>query len=279
MGSLEERRHIMNRRLVLKVAALCCVLLMQTSCSRVAITGRKQFNIVPDTMMNSMSLQSYNEFLTSSKLSSDTQKTRMVKDVGARIQKAVEKYCAENNLSSRIRSYQWEFNLVEDPNVNAWCMPGGKVVVYTGLLPVAQNEAGLAVVMGHEIAHAIARHGSERMSQGLMVELGGMALSEALAKQPAQTKELFMKSYGLGTEVGVLLPYSRLHENEADRMGLIFMAMAGFNPNEAVSFWERMSAASKGPRPLELLSTHPADSTRINNIKKLIPEAMQYYKP
>ncbi len=268
----------MNRRLVLKVAALCCVLLMQTSCSRVAITGRKQFNIVPDSMMNSMSLQSYNEFLTSNKLSSDTQKTRMVKDVGARIQKAVEKYCAENNLSSRIRSYQWEFNLVEDPNVNAWCMPGGKVVVYTGLLPVAQNEAGLAVVMGHEIAHAIARHGSERMSQGLMVELGGMALSEALANKPEQTQNLFKQSYGIGTQVGVLLPYSRLHENEADRMGLIFMAMAGYNPNEAVSFWERMSAMNKGQRPLELLSTHPADSTRINNIKRLIPEAMQYYQ-
>jgi predicted Zn-dependent protease len=252
---------------------------MQTSCSRVAITGRKQFNIVPDSMMNSMSLQSYNEFVTAHKLSSDSQKTRMVKDVGTRIQKAVEKYCAENNLSSRIRSYQWEFNLVEDPNVNAWCMPGGKVVVYTGLLPVAQNEAGLAVVMGHEIAHAIARHGAERMSQGLIVEMGGMALSEALANKPEQTKSLFMKSYGLGTEVGVLLPYSRLHENEADRMGLIFMAMAGYNPNEAVSFWERMSAASKGQKPPELLSTHPADSTRINNIKKLIPEAMQYYKP
>jgi predicted Zn-dependent protease len=278
MGSLEERRHIMNRRLNLTIIALCSVLWLQSSCTQVAITGRKQFNIVPDTMMNSMSLQSYNEFLTSNKLSSDTQKTRMVKDVGARIQKAVEKYCAENNLSSRIQNYQWEFNLVEDPNVNAWCMPGGKVVVYTGLLPVAQNEAGLAVVMGHEIAHAIARHGAERMSQGLIVEMGGMALSEAIANKPEQTQNLFKQSYGIGTQVGVLLPYSRLHENEADRMGLIFMAMAGYNPNEAVSFWERMSVASKGPKPPELLSTHPADSTRINNIKNLIPEAMQYYQ-
>ena len=269
----------MNRRLTLKVAALCCVLLLQSSCTRVAITGRKQLNFVPDYMMNTMALQSYNEFLNANKLSTDTQKARMVKDVGARIQKAVQKYCAENNLSSRIQNYQWEFNLVEDPNVNAWCMPGGKVVVYTGLMPVAQNEAGLAVVMGHEIAHAIARHGSERMSQGLLVEMGGMALSEALANKPEQTKSLFMKSYGLGTEYGVLLPYSRLHENEADRMGLIFLAMAGYNPNEAVSFWERMSAANKGQKPPELLSTHPADSTRINNIKRLIPEAMQYYKP
>lgn len=269
----------MKRRLTLKLAVLCCALLLQSSCTQVAITGRKQLNLVPDTIMNSMSLQSYNEFLSANKLSNNAGQTRMVKDVGARIQKAVEKYCAENNLSSRIQNYQWEFNLVEDPNVNAWCMPGGKVVVYTGLLPVTQNEAGLAVVMGHEIAHAIARHGSERMSQGLLVDLGGMALSEALANKPAATKDLFMKSYGIGSEIGVLLPYSRLHESEADRMGLIFMAMAGYNPNEAVSFWERMSASQKGPKPPEILSTHPADSTRINNIKRLIPEAMQYYKP
>jgi predicted Zn-dependent protease len=269
----------MNRNIILKVVALCGILLLQTSCSQVALTGRKQLNFVPDSMMNSMSLQNYQEFLSANKLSSNAQQTQMVKNVGARIQKAVEKYCAENNLSSRIKSYQWEFNLVEDPNVNAWCMPGGKVVVYTGLMPIAQNESGLAVVMGHEIAHAIARHGSERMSQGLLVEFGGMALNEALANKPQQTKDLFMKSYGLGTQLGVLLPYSRVHENEADHMGLIFMAMAGYNPNEAVSFWERMSAANKGPRPIELLSTHPADSTRISNIKHLIPEAMKYYKP
>jgi predicted Zn-dependent protease len=269
----------MKHKLGLKVVVLCSALLLHSSCSQVAITGRKQFNLVPDTVMNSLSFQSYNEFLAAHKLSADARKAGMVKDVGARIQKAVMSYCAANNLSSQIQNYQWEFNLVEDPNVNAWCMPGGKVVVYTGLLPVAQNEAGLAVVMGHEIAHAIARHGAERMSQGLLVELGGMALSEALANKPEQTKNLFMQSYGIGTQVGVLLPYSRLHENEADRMGLIFMAMAGYNPNEAVSFWERMSAANKGPKPLELLSTHPADSTRIRNIKNLIPEAMQYYKP
>jgi predicted Zn-dependent protease len=280
MDFLEERINIMNRRLILKVAALCYVLLLQTSCSRVAITGRKQFNLVPDSMMNSMSLQSYNEFLTAHKLSANAQQTAVVRNVGVRIQSAVERYCAEHNLSSQVRSYQWEFNLVEDPNINAWCMPGGKVVVYTGLMPIAQNEAGLAVVMGHEIAHAIAKHGSERMTQGLLVEMGGMALSEALANKPEQTKGLFMQSYGIGTQVGVLLPYSRLHENEADRMGLIFMAMAGYNPNEAVGFWERMVAAERGmPKPPEILSTHPADSTRIRNIKMLIPEAMQYYKP
>jgi predicted Zn-dependent protease len=269
----------MNGRMILKAAVLCFILLLQSSCSLVPITGRKQLNIVPDSMMNSMALQSYNEFVGSHKLSGNSQQTEMVKNVGARIQKAVEKYCAEHNLSSQIKSYHWEFNLVEDPNINAWCMPGGKVVVYTGLMPVAQNEAGLAVVMGHEIAHAIAKHGSERMSQGLLVEMGGVALDVALTNKPEQTKSIFMQSYGLGSQIGILLPYSRLHESEADRMGLIFMAMAGYNPNEAVSFWERMSASSKGPKPPELLSTHPADSTRINNIKKLIPEAMRYYKP
>jgi predicted Zn-dependent protease len=269
----------MNCRTILKIAALCCSLLMQTSCSKVAITGRKQLNIVPDSMMNSMSLQSYNEFVGSHKLCSNSQQTAMVKNVGTRIQAAVEKYCAEHNLASQIKNYHWEFNLVEDPNVNAWCMPGGKVVVYTGLMPVAENEAGLAVVMGHEIAHAIARHGSERMSQGLLVEMGGIALDEALANKPEQTRSIFMQSYGLGSQIGVLLPYSRLHESEADRMGLIFMAMAGYNPNEAVSFWERMASSSKGQAPPEFLSTHPADSKRISNIKKQIPEAMRYYKP
>jgi predicted Zn-dependent protease len=262
-----------------KLVLLCAVLLMQASCSQVAITGRKQLNLVPDSVMNSMSYQSYTEFLSENKLSSNAGQTKMVKDVGLRVQKAVERYCAENNLSSRLDGYQWEFNLIEDPAVNAWAMPGGKVVVYTGLMPVTQNEAGLAVVLGHEIAHAIARHGAERMTQGLIVELGGMALSKAMANSPTQTKDLFMRSYGIGTQYGVLLPYSRVQESEADRLGLIFMAMAGYNPNEAVSFWERMSASKQGQaQPPEILSTHPADSTRIRKIKELLPEAMQYYR-
>jgi predicted Zn-dependent protease len=260
-----------------QMIALCCLLLFVSACEQVAITGRKQFNLVPDMIMNSMSFQSYAEFLTQNKLSSNAQRVEMVKDVGLRIQKAVEQYCAENDLSPRLKGYNWEFNLVEDPNVNAWCMPGGKVVVYTGLLPISQDEAGLAVVMGHEIAHAIARHGAERMTQGLIVEMGGMALSKALAKRPDKTKELFMRSYGVGTQYGILLPYSRVHETEADRLGLIFMAMARYDPHEAVGFWERMAAAKEGASPPELLSTHPSDATRIKNIKTFIPEAMQYY--
>lgn len=269
----------MSKAIRLRLVVLCCLVLLLSSCSEVAITGRKQLNLVPSSVMNSLSFQSYGEFLSQNKMSSDTQQTQMVQRVGSRVQKAVEQYCAENNLSGQLQGYKWEFNLAEDPSVNAWCMPGGKVVVYTGLLPVAKDETGLAVVMGHEIAHAIAKHGAERMTHGLIVEFGGMALSEALAKSPEQTRNLFMKSYGVGTQYGVLLPYSRVQENEADRMGLIFMAMAGYDPHEAISFWERMSAANRNaPSPPEILSTHPADATRIRNIKSLIPEAMQYYR-
>lgn len=268
----------MSAALRIRLVAACGLLLMLSSCTQVAITGRKQLNLVPASIMQSLSFQEYSEFLSQNKLSGNTQQTAMVKRTGLRIQKAVEQYCAQNNMSDQLDGYKWEFNLVEDPAVNAWCMAGGKVVVYTGLLPVAKDEAGLAVVMGHEIAHAIAKHGAERMTQSLIVEFGGMGLSQALTKQPEQTRNLFMKSYGIGTQYGVLLPYSRTHESEADHMGLMFMAMAGYDPQQAVSFWERMAAAGKdNAAPPELLSTHPADSTRIKNIKSLMPEAMQYY--
>jgi predicted Zn-dependent protease len=268
----------MKAGLRLRMVVLCGLLLLPGSCSEVEITGRQQFIVVPDSLINSMAFQSYSEFLSQHKLSGNAEQTMMVKRVGNRIQTAVERYCQENYCAEKLAGYQWEFNLVEDPNVNAWCMPGGKVVVYTGILPIAQDEAGLAVVMGHEIAHAFAKHGAERMSQNLFVEMGGIALSKALETRPAQTKELFMQSYGVGTQVAVLLPYSRVHENEADRLGLIFMAMAGYNPEEAVAFWQRMAAEKKGAQPPEFLSTHPHDATRIRNLQNLVPEAMQYYR-
>lgn len=268
----------MKASLKLNLVIFSSILLFLAGCSEVELTGRKQFNIVPDSTMNSMSFQSYGEFLSTHKLSTNAGQANMVKRVGASIQNAVEQYCKTNNVTDRLEGYKWEFNLVEDPNVNAWCMPGGKVVVYTGILPVAQGETGLAVVMGHEIAHAFAKHGAERMSQGLLVELGGVALSTALKDKPEQTKNLFMQSYGIGTKVGVLLPYSRTHESEADHLGLIFMAMAGYNPEEAISFWQRMAAQRTGAQPPEFLSTHPANETRIQNLKDLLPEAMKYYK-
>jgi predicted Zn-dependent protease len=268
----------MKAALTSKLVVLCGLALTLSGCSEVAITGRQQFNLVPDSVMNSLSFQSYGEFLSEHKLSTNAEQTQMVKRVGRRIETAVERYCTERYLFSQLEGYEWEFNLIEDESVNAWAMPGGKVVVYTGLMPVAQTEAGLAVVVGHEIAHAFARHGAERMTQGLLVEFGGMALSKAMETRPAATRNLFMRSYGIGTQVGVLLPYSRVQESEADHLGLIFMAMAGYDPHEAVPFWERMAASKEGPRPPEILSTHPADSTRISRIKELIPQAMQYYR-
>jgi predicted Zn-dependent protease len=247
------------------------------SCSTVALTGRKQLKIIPSSEMLSMSFQQYDEFLKTNKLSADANNINMVKRIGSNIQNAVQQYFADNNLSERLRGYNWDFNLVESADVNAWCMPGGKVVIYTGILPITQDEAGLAVVMGHEIAHAIAEHGNERMSQILLTQLGGIALSEALGSQPQQTRNLWLGVYGLGAQIGILLPYSRTHESEADKLGLIFMAMAGYDPNAAVNFWERMAMQKQGQAPPEFLSTHPSDRTRIEDIKKNLPDALKYY--
>lgn len=257
------------------LSACLCTL---SACSTVPITGRSQLNLIPGSSMLSMSLQQYDQFLKEHKVSTNREQTQLVKRVGAKVQKAVEQYFADSGLSEHLSGYKWEFNLVEDKQVNAWCMPGGKVVVYTGILPVAQTEAGLAVVMGHEIAHAIAEHGNERMSQGLMAQLGGVALSTALATKSPATQQLWMQVYGVGAQYGAILPYGRLQESEADHLGLIFMAMAGYDPHEAVPFWERMAAQKGGKAPPEFLSTHPSDATRIENIKRLIPKAMEQLK-
>mgnify|MGYP006286026945 CR=1 FL=1 len=262
------------------IITLVMLITLLAGCSEVPITGRRQLNLVPESMVTSMSAQQYDQFLSQSNLSDDPQKVAMVKRVGARIQEAVEQFCAEYCDENPFQGYEWEFNLIADDTVNAWAMPGGKVAVYEGILPVAQNEAGLATVMGHEIAHVFADHGQERMSQGLLVQMGGVALEYALQEKPEQTRSLFMTSYGLGSQVGLLLPFSRLHESEADRLGLIFMAMAGYNPEEAVGFWQRMAEAKgDAAAPPEFLSTHPADETRIRKIRELIPEAMEYYQP
>lgn len=252
-----------------------------TGCETVAITGRSQLNLVPESMVRSMALSEYNSFLQSkdTKLSTDTVKSETVQRVGTRIADAVEKYMRANYMEDQIEGYAWEFNLVESKDVNAWAMPGGKVVVYTGLMDLANTDGQLAAVMGHEIAHAVARHGNERMSQGLLVSMGGVALSTAMKDSPAQTRELLLTSYGAGATLGVILPYSRTHETEADRLGLIFMAMAGYDPQEAVTFWEKMAAQNKGASVPEFLSTHPADATRIQNIRDNMSEAMLYYKP
>lgn len=268
-----------HQRQILVVAELLAASILFAACSTVPLTGRKQLNLIPASQMLSMSYQEYGDFLKSNKVSTDVQATAMVKRVGGRIQGAVERYFKQKGLESSLAGYQWEFNLVEDKQVNAWCMPGGKVVVYTGILPITKTEEGLAVVMGHEIAHALAEHGNERMSQGLLAQLGGVALDAALKDKPQQTRELWQTAFGIGAQVGVLLPFSRTQESEADELGLTFMAMAGYNPQEAVPFWRRMSANQGGQAPPEFLSTHPSDETRIRQIQEHLPEAMKYYTP
>ncbi|PSR53236.1 peptidase M48 [Adhaeribacter arboris] len=252
-------------------------LLTVMSCATVPITGRRQLDLVSSSEMQQMSYASYKQVLDTAKVVTNTQNTAMVKRVGQRIQRAVEQYMAQNNLSDQLAGYAWEYNLIEDPQMNAWCMPGGKVVVYTGILPVTRDETGLAVVLGHEIAHAIARHGDERMSQGLLQQLGGATLQAAIGSNPTLTQNLFLTAFGAGSQLG-LLAYGRTQESEADRLGLTFMAMAGYDPKQAITFWERMAAGKNGQAPPEFLSTHPSDETRIANIEKHMPEALKYYK-
>ena len=252
--------------------------LLISSCQTVPITGRQQLSLVSSKTVMNMSYQEYNTFLKKHKVITNTKESQLVKRVGERIENAVERYFSQNNMSDRLKGYKWEFNLIEDKAINAWCMPGGKVVVYTGILPLAQGEEGLAVVMGHEISHAIAKHGDERLSQGLVAQMGGIALETALSQKSKETQDLFLAAFGVSSQVGILLPYGRIHESEADRLGLIFMAMAGYDPREAVDFWKRMESTKKGASLPEFLSTHPAGKKRIEDIEKLVPEAMQYYQ-
>jgi predicted Zn-dependent protease len=250
---------------------------MVIACSAVPITGRKQLKLLPESTVIELALTSYNEFLKDNKLSKDEANTHLIKQVGNNLSSASNRFLRDNGLTDEVSNYKWAFNLVEDKTVNAWCMPGGKIVFYTGILPFTKNEAGTAVVMGHEIAHALAKHGNERMSQGLIQELGGVALEVALQNKPTETKQLYETAYGIASNYGVILPFSRKQELEADRIGLILMAMAGYNPNDAIPFWQRMAAVSTNPMPA-FLSTHPSDAKRIEQIKKYLPEAMKYYK-
>ena len=259
-----------------RIWILAVMVLLAGACATVPITGRKQMKLLPNATLNQMANQEYQTFLSKHPLCTDATKVAQVKRVGERIQKAVTNYFTVNKKTKYLAGYQWVFNLVEDPIVNAWCMPGGKVVVYTGLLPVTANDDGLAVVMGHEIAHAIANHGNERMSGGLAEQAGGVALSVALSNKSPATQNLFMQAYGVGANLGAMLPFSRLHESEADELGLIFMALAGYNPEEAIAFWQRMDKASGGQAPPAFMSTHPAHSTRIARLTKVIPSAKAY---
>ena len=253
--------------------------LLSLGCTQNRVTGRKQLSLVSESELQTMALQEYRTFLNESKIvnPNTTPDAAMVKRVGSRIASAIQTYYTGLGQASILDGYKWEFNLVENKEVNAWCMPGGKVVVYTGLLPITQNETSMAIVLGHEITHAIAQHGSERMSQGLLQQLGGTALSAAIASKPAETQQLYLAAYGIGSNVGAILPFSRKEESEADQYGLYYAAMAGYNPEEAVTFWQRMSAAG-GQKPPEFLSSHPSDGTRIAQLKKHMPQAMKFYK-
>ena len=265
-------------RFLRKTIPVSGLLFFIIACQTVPLTGRQALHIVPSSELITLADQQYVDVLKKAKLSTDQAKVQMVKRVGTRISAAATNFMTRVGRETDISQFKWEFNLIQDDKtVNAWCMPGGKVAVYTGLLPLTQDESGLAVVVAHEVAHALARHGDERMSQSMLVQLGGMGLSLALSNQPALTQQVFMNAYGIGSNVGVLLPYSRVQESEADHIGLDLMAMAGYDPHAAVPLWERMSQKG-GARPPEILSTHPAPETRIEEIKALIPEAMQYYK-
>ncbi|MBL4652060.1 MAG: M48 family metallopeptidase [Flavobacteriales bacterium] len=259
-----------------KTVRLVFILLIFVSCSKVPITGRKQLNLLPESQLIGMSNTQYTQFLSTNKKVENTKPdAAMVQRVGSKIAKAVEEFLKKDGSSKRVAGFNWEFNLVEDNTVNAWCMPGGKVVVYTGIMSVTKDEAGLAVVMGHEIAHAIARHGNERMSQQLAMQAGGISLSVLTSDQPELARGLFSQAYGLGSNLGILA-YSRNHESEADKLGLVFMAMAGYDPREAPKFRERMSALG-GQKPPEMLSTHPSGETRISELNDFMIEALKYY--
>jgi predicted Zn-dependent protease len=255
---------------------LILALLFSFACSSVPLSERKQFTAIPNSQMLALSADSYSQVLSEVPLSENRQYNESVKKVGDRVTAAVAEYLKMQGLESRIEGFDWQFTVLQSEQVNAWCMPGGQIAFYEGIMPVCADENGIAIVMGHEIAHAVARHGNERMSQQLLINMGGIALSEALKTKKEETQQLAMLAFGVGTTVGVALPYSRTHEMEADELGLYFMAMAGYDPQTAPAFWERMGSLG-GERPPELLSTHPAPTSRIENLNRIMPKALEYY--
>ena len=247
---------------------LLLVISCSLTCATVPVTERKQFNVVPEALEISLGIDAYSQILSENELSGDREQVNMLRRVGKRVARVSDK-----------PGYRWEFNLIEDDGVvNAFCLPGGKVAVYTGILPITRDETGLAVVLSHEIAHAIAHHGGERITQQLGVNAAAILAAKALEKQDPRTRQIVLASLGVGTQIGVILPFSRAHEKEADQIGLVYMARAGYDPRKAVQFWERMARAGGGAPP-EFLSTHPSHESRIAEIKEHLPEALKYYKP
>lgn len=243
------------------------------SCATNPMTGKKELNFVSNSELFPSSFQQYGTFLKENKVITGTEDAKKVELVGLKIKSAAEKYLAYLGQSGYLSGYQWEYKLIDGKEVNAWCMPGGKIVVYTGILPITKDEAGLATVMGHEVSHALANHGAQRMSASQLQELGAVGVAVATGQQSAEKQQMWQQYYGLGSQVGVMLPFSRNHESEADKIGLTLMTIAGYNPEESIVFWQRMAAKSGGQSPPEFMSTHPSDATRMANLKALIPEA------
>lgn len=256
---------------------LVSALLLLSSCGSVPVIGRKQVLLVSDSEVLASSLTQYSEYMKSAPASTNAKGKAMVTRVGKKIAAATEEYLKANGLSSEVKNFAWEFNLVKDEQVNAFCMPGGKIVVYEGLLKICSSDDELAVVVGHEVAHAVAKHSNERISQQLLTQYGAKVLGQALSEKSANIQKIGSTVYGLGAQYGVTLPFSRKHESEADYMGLIFMTMAGYDPSTAISFWQKMSASGGAAVP-EFMSTHPSDATRISDIRKFLPELEKYKK-
>jgi predicted Zn-dependent protease len=256
---------------------LVIFLIVATACATAPITGRKQFIVIPSSEMIALSATSYKQVLDSIKTSSNQKYNAEVKSVGQNLTAAVKRYLQQNGMESRIEGYDWQYNVLVSKEVNAWCMPGGQIAFYEGILPYCQDENGIAVVMGHEIAHAVAQHGNERMSQQLAVQMGGVALAQALSSQKAMTQQLALTAFGVGTNIGIILPFSRTQEYEADELGLYFMAMAGYDPRSAPAFWERMEKLGSSSTPA-FLSTHPTSANRMAELNKKMPKALEYYQ-
>ncbi|KOS07958.1 peptidase M48 [Flavobacterium akiainvivens] len=244
-----------------------------SSCSTNPFTGKTEYTVVSNSEIFPTAFAQYDQFLKENKVITGTAQANMVKSVGAKIKAAAEKYLTSVGQSAYLKDYAWEYNLVQNDEVNAWCMPGGKIVVYSGILPITKDEAGLATVMGHEVAHALLNHGAKRMSNDIYLQLIGQGVGAAASGTSLSTQQIIQHAYGLGAQYGAVLPFSRSHENEADEIGLTLMAIAGYNPDKALDFWKRMDANSGGNAPMEFMSTHPSGTTRINNITKEIPTA------
>ncbi|GAA0872229.1 M48 family metallopeptidase [Gangjinia marincola] len=249
------------------------LVLMIAACATNPFTGKKTLALVSNDQLFPMAFQQYDQFLAENPVVTNTSEAQMITRIGQKIATASERWLTANGYAGYLKDYQWEYNLVKDSAVNAWCMPGGKIVFYTGILPIAKNEAGIAAVMGHEVAHALANHGAQRMSAGQLQQIAGVAGAVAVGGKSQETQQIFATAFGLGSQLGVMLPFSRSHETEADRIGLTLMAIAGYDPAEAPELWKRMKAASGGQSPPEFMSTHPHPDTRIQNLTAWIPEA------